>query len=405
MTTFDPLVQEVLDRASPERAGIAGDWPAVVRDAKSARSVRRRRRRLLAGALPVAAALALGALWPFGGGNEVVGGALAARALAAVGDGPVLHVIARLESPGWVIDLRTGRREKPYAIVEEWYEPGSGLREKVVRSNGGYVSGSVTARSSAAGSFVDVLRGFARRYEGVLRERQAEVVGKGFLYGRRVVWIRFRPERPTDPVTPTGTGYEVALDERTYRPVLVRSRGSSGVRVLSIETRSSIPRSIAAVALPDESDSLMYGEGLDGPVTERQAATLLGTPALWLGREFAGLPFAWLGGVSFAYGRAATFDEIKHRWRGINIVYGIVTNEVDGFPDRSKRYIQLREQPAAEVAATGRSTPSPGTLFSANLRFGSGAVVVNGVYIEIEAPNEQLLLAGARALEPQPAGG
>jgi hypothetical protein len=404
MTTVDPLVQDVLDRAFPERAGLAGDWPAVVRDAKSARSVQRRRRRLLAGALPLAAALALGLLWPFGGGNEVVGPAFAGRALAAVGDGPVLHVVARLESPGWVIDLRTGRREKPYAIVEEWYEPGTGLREKVLRSNGGYVSGSVTARSSAAGSFVDVLRGFARRYEAVLRARQAEVVGKGSLFGLSVVWIRFRPERGTDPVTPTGPGYEVALDERTYRPVFVRSRGSSGVRVLSIETRSSIPRSIAAVALPDESDSLMYGEGLDGAVTERQAASLLGTPALWLGREFAGLPFAWLGGVSFAYGRAATFDEIKHRWRGVNIVYGTVTNEVDGFPDRSKRYIQLREQPAAEVAATGGSTPSPGTLFSHNLRFGEGVVVVNGVYLQIEAPNEQLLLAAARALEPQPAG-
>jgi hypothetical protein len=394
MTTFDPLVREVLDRACPERPGIAGDWPAVLRDATSAHTVRRRRRRLLALALPFAAALSLGAFWPFGGGNEVVGRAFAARALAAVGDGPVLHVVARLESPGWVVDLATGRREKPYAIVEEWYEPGSGLREKVLRSNAGYVSGSITAHSSAAGSFVDVLRGFAKRYEAVLRERRAEVSGHGTVFGRRVVWIRFRP----------AGAYEVALDERTYRPLYVRSRGTSGVQVVSIDTRPSVPRSVAAVPIPDESDPPMYGEDLDGPLTGPQAAALLGEPAVWLGREFANLSLAWLGGVSFAYGRAATYDEIKHRWRGINIVYGNVASEV-GFPDRNKPYIQLREQPAAEVAATGRSTPSPGTLLSYDLRRGPGTVVVGGVYVEIEAPNERLLLAAARALEPQPVGG
>jgi hypothetical protein len=307
--------------------------------------------------------------------------------------------VARLESPGWVINLRTGRRERPYEIVEEWYEPGRGLREKVLRSNSSAVSGSVTARSSTAGSFVDVLRGFARRYEAVLRERQAKVVRKDVLFGRDVLWIRFRPDRRVDPVTPTGTGYEVALDETTYRPLSIRSRGSSEARLLSIDTRLSIPSAIAAVPLPDESDSLMYGEGLDGRLTEQQAATLLGRPAVWAGREFAGLPFAWLGGVSYAYGRAATYDDIKHHWRGVNIVYGNVANEV-GFPDRTEPYIQLREQPATEVAATGRNTPAPGTLLSYDLRSGSGSMVVDGTYVEIEAPNEQVLLAVARALEP-----
>ena len=403
MTTLEPFIHEVLDRACPERSGAAGDWPAVVRDA-SAHSVQRRHRRLLlVAAFAFTVAGALGVLWPFSGGNKVVGRAFAARALAAVGDGPVLHVVVRIESSGWVINLRTGRRERPYAIVEEWYEPGAGLREKVLRSNVGDVSGSVTARSSATGSFVDVLRGFATRYEAVLRERQAKVVRKGVLFGRDVVWIRFRPDRRVDPVTPIGTGYEVALDETTYRPLSVKSRGTSGARVLSIETRLSIPRAIAAAPLPDESDSLMYGEGLEGRLTERQAATLLGEPALWVGSEFAGLPFVWLGGVSYSYGRAATYDDIKHHWRGVNIVYGHIASEV-GFPDRSKPYIQLREQPAAEVAATGRSTPLPGTLVSSNLRFGQGSMVVNDVYVEIDAPNEQLLLAAARALEPQRAG-
>lgn len=391
MSTFDPLVQEMLDRACPERLHVRGDWPTVLSDARSAQTLQRRRRRLFGGALVLAAALALGALWPFGGSNEAVGPAFAARALAAVGDGPVLHVVARFESQGWVVDLRTGRRERPYAIVSEWYEPSVGLREKVLRSNAGYVSGSVTAHSSAAGSFVDVLRGFARRYEAVLRERQADVSSHGTVFGRRVVWIRFRP---------VGAGYEVALDERTYRPLYVRSRGSSGVRVLSIDTRTSVPRSIAAVPPPDESNLPMYGEDLNGALNKQQAANLPGGPALWLGRKFAGLPLAWLGGVSFAYGRGATYDELKHRWRGLHIVYGDVTNHVTGFPDRTKPYIQLREQSAVEAAAirAGITSP-PGTLLSQDLRRGIGSLVLNGVYVEIEAPNERILLSVARSLQ------
>jgi hypothetical protein len=157
----DPAVAEILDRAYPPRAADAGDWGAVLRRAQAARSAQRRRRRVLAVALALATAAALGALRPLAGGNEVVDRAFAARALAALGDRPVLHVVVRLRSPGWVVDLATGRRQRPYAILEEWYRPRAGLREKVLRSNGGYVAGSVSVTPSAEGSYVDVLRGFA----------------------------------------------------------------------------------------------------------------------------------------------------------------------------------------------------------------------------------------------------
>jgi len=361
---------------------------------------------VLAVALALATAAALGALRPLAGGNHVVDRAFAARALAALGDRPVLHVVVRLRSPGWVVDLATGRRQRRYAILEEWYRPRAGLREKVLRSNGGYVAGSVSVTPSAEGSYVDVLRGFATQYQSVLRERHAEIVRHGTLLGRRVVWIRFRPDGRRDPVTKTATGteYEVALDERTYRPLYVRSRGSSGVRVLSIDTRAAIPQAVAAVPFPDESDPPMYGEGLDGPLSQAEAATLMGKPALWLGHAHAGLPLAWVGGMSFAYGRASTFAEIKHRWRGVSVVYGRIANRATGFPDRSARYVQLREQPEAEVRAIRGGSPQPGTLLGYGLREGAGAVVVDGVRVDIDAPDEQVLLSVARALQPMPAG-
>ncbi len=407
MSSVDPLVQELLDGVCPPPAHDAGNWSAVLRDAKTARSVGQRRRRVLAVMLTIAAAAAFGAFWPFGGGNQVVERAFAARALAVLGDGPVLHVVVRLRSPGWVVDLATGRRERAYAIVEDWYRPGGGLREKVLRSNGGYVAGSVRVTPSPEGSYVDVLRAFATQYQSVLRERRAEVVSRSTLFGRRVVWIRFRPDGRRDPVTRTlaGTRYEVALDERTYRPLYVRSHGSGGVRVLAIDTRATIPSSVAAVPFPDESEPPIYGEGLDGPLSEAGAATLMGKRALWLGRSYAGLPLAWLGGMSFAYGHAPTYDELEHRWRGVNVVYGSVTKSSNGFPERTKPYIQLHEQPASEAAAIRAGPPpSSGALYAYGLRWGIGSILIDGVYVEIEARNEQLLLSVARALEPIPAG-
>jgi hypothetical protein len=409
MNTFDSHVGELLDHAYPARPAEAGDWAAVLRDAKSVQGEQQRRRRAVAAGLALAAAVALAVLWPFGGGDGVVlNRAQAARALAAVGDGPVLHIVVRVQRPGAVIDLATGRHEKRYAIVEEWYKRGAGLRERVLRSNGSDTPGRLSASPSVEGTYVSALRGFATQYQAVLRERRARVFAHGNLLGRPVFWVRFRSDPRVDPVTGAAAGqeYEVAVDETTYRPLYVRSRfrgrilGGSAVRLLSIDTRHSIPTSIAAVPFPNESDLPMYGEDLNGPLTRQQAATLMGTPALWLGQSYAGLPLAWLGGMSFAYGQAPTYDEIKHRWRGINIVYGNITQPSSGFPDRTRPYIQLREQAASGSATIRGTQPAPGTLLVSDLRIGSGAVVINGIYVEIEAPSPEKLLRVARALEP-----
>ena len=255
MSAFDSNVAELLDRAYPARPSKSGEWAAVLRDARSAQGEQHRRRRLVAAGLGLAAAVALALLWPFGGGNGVVvNRALAARALAAVGGGPVLHVVVRVQWPGAVINLATGRHEQRYAIVEEWYKRGAGLRERVLRSNGADLPGSVSASPSVQGSYVSVLRGFATQYQAVLRGRRARVFAYGNLLGRPLFWVRFGPDPRVDPVSGVAADddYEVAVDEATYRPLYVRSRshgrivGGSAVRVLSIDTRASLPHTGAS---------------------------------------------------------------------------------------------------------------------------------------------------------------
>ncbi|MDQ2910949.1 MAG: hypothetical protein M3R39_08050, partial [Actinomycetota bacterium] len=94
--TTDPEVLELL----PDRADLF-----AVADAVASTQATRRSRAKLTAALVAAAlaaiALALALTWPAGHGEAAIVG----RALAAVGDGRVLHVVARIEPRGKAIDL------------------------------------------------------------------------------------------------------------------------------------------------------------------------------------------------------------------------------------------------------------------------------------------------------------
>src|SRR5688500_17288847 len=103
----DGQVAELLEGITPGYEERAGDWEAVRRDA---RGPRLRRWPLRAGlVLAVAAAVAVAALaWPF----QAQQGSLLERALAAIGQGPVLHVVVQTPGRATLIDLSTGSRAR-----------------------------------------------------------------------------------------------------------------------------------------------------------------------------------------------------------------------------------------------------------------------------------------------------
>ncbi len=412
MNTIDPALAQLLDDAYPAPRGAPGNWGAVLSAAESAEAAFRTRRRVLIGALPLAVAVAVfAALHPFDGGSGgVLKRALADRALAAVGEGPALHVIVRIEPPGMVIDLATGRLEKPYAVLEEWYEPRIGLREKVLRSNSGYVPGSISAAPSIQGSYVAVLRDFATTYKAALRSDRAQTAGTGVLFGRRVRWIRFQrgsAARSRRQIA-VGDSYEVAVNEKTYRPLFVRLRShgrviGDGVRVLSIDTRRSPPLSTTAVPSSDDSNPPSAGFDLLGALSVAQASSFMTRPGLWLGSDHAGLPLAGIIGVRYSYGPGQPWADPEHRWPGLRLVYGSVDRYLS--PIEGKPYVILDEfgDEAAAKMYAGSAQPE-GTL----VRYGDlegGTVHLGGVYIRIGASSPELVVSAARSLEPIPADG
>src|SRR5918999_5219857 len=103
----DGQVAELLERLTPGYEERTGDWEAVRLDARGRRLRRWPLRAGLVLALVVTVAVAALA-WPF----QAQQGGLLERALAAIGEGPVLHVVVR--TPNWatVVDLSTGSRER-----------------------------------------------------------------------------------------------------------------------------------------------------------------------------------------------------------------------------------------------------------------------------------------------------
>ena len=51
------------------------------------------------------------------------------RALAATGEGPVLHLVYESDLPHTLVDLETGERTELRAEHEVWFDPEAGLRE------------------------------------------------------------------------------------------------------------------------------------------------------------------------------------------------------------------------------------------------------------------------------------
>ena len=109
----------------------------AIADALVATQKRRRRRLpfarigLAAAVIVVAAVVALVSPWQGEGGGFV------ARALAALGDGQVIHVVSLSDLPGQtLVDLQSGAEQPVQARTEIWFDSARGLERSVSSSDG-----------------------------------------------------------------------------------------------------------------------------------------------------------------------------------------------------------------------------------------------------------------------------
>jgi hypothetical protein len=287
---LDAALDTLVDPFGDERV----DWDDVLLRAGEQRQPTRRAGRRRAAYVVIAAVVALTALLvvnPFADRRDGV----LARALAAVGDGPVIHVVTRTPPEGTVVDLGSGQRRTVRLERELWYDPARGARS-VVRFAGRvmFEQGVPPDRPVQLHSIARAAEVFTRDYRDALRSGRARVLGRGEVAGEPVFWIRvrLRAARPVAFPCPSGLCQDIAVSRSTYEPVVVRYGPGQRFqeRVMTLE---SLPAGSGTIPGPVGPRSIASFVPLQRrTVNRREARRLLGRHPVWPGREIAGLRLA-----------------------------------------------------------------------------------------------------------------
>src|SRR2546421_2696338 len=297
---------EVAAPGRSERASALARFEMVIGPAPPPRPRRSRRRFALVVAAAVAVAVAA-ALLPgkFGDGH---GAGVVDRALAEGSTGPVLHAVLEVPaeqsraSPGpvhlTIVDLTTNAERPLLARTELWYDPaghrvhqqesvGGGLLWDVLETPAG--SRDNLGRSDLAPGVPQIdpaLAAFFEGYKRALADGSATAT-KGTVDGRAVRWLHF-PSAGSSPAE------EIAIDARTYQPLLLRAvcpdctRPPATYRIVALEGVADAGANWTAPT-PENEHAVASFDSRAEQTTVASISNELGGSALWAGRSVAGL--------------------------------------------------------------------------------------------------------------------
>jgi hypothetical protein len=452
MTVRDPEVLFEL-RREPELLAVAD----ALSDVLAAPALRNRKRWWLAGtglAAAIGAAAVLAGLLLTTTGVQP---SLVDRALAAVGDEPVLHAVIRQtgQSSTTLIELSTGRKTVPRRVTETeiWFDEERALEHTVTRVTGEHTqdvlatpqgmtseSGPVWTCARIAAHPVEATRagvscnfsgengttprhvpeppptvdpallGFVDGYRLALASGTARKIGEGTVHGEHVYWLELRlPDPDTIPGDPRVDFRErVAVAADTYRPLVIRpvTDGALGpdYEVLEIGTVAradanfSKPKLIPPEERPSSANARSTGE-----LDRADASELLGTRALWAGPELLGLKLAAIQRqeVTIGYGRDSGVP--PRVTPVVALIYGGVERR---HPTTGS--IEITESTVPVAVWWLDTKPVPPGFLRIN-RMGWGELRVGDVYVQIRRSpfspvDDDTLLAAARQLVPAPGG-
>lgn len=385
----------------------------------------------MAAAAAVAAAVALLLAPPWSDAPT-----LAERALAAVGNAPVLHVAIE-EAGEPLVEVDTGAIVPRTLRTEIWFDEERGLKRTVTTLDGRLLdelletpqgswarSGPVYTCAWIAAHPVEATRAgvscapdgengteprrlpeprptldpalaeLADRYRSALASGAAREEERGRLDGREVVWLRF-PD--------AGAFGRVAVDAETFMPVaLEREAHGRPVRVVEANT---LPRASGLFRRPETTPTQTGGGVVTAAEIDPAEAARALEGALWLGPEWNGLS---LVSVERQERAVATGDQAE-RIPAVKLTYARVAQ--DGAPARSPR-VELYEAERCIVRVGWRCSAhdpaEPGLLgapFGLDGPLAIGLLRTGPVHVSIWAGDGAPdLLSIARALSPIPAG-
>jgi hypothetical protein len=392
MTLRDAEVIELL-ADEPELLAIADAVSATQRKPAGSTGRRIAVRAGLVGAVAAAVIVAVLA-WPQG---KPPGGVVG-RALAAIGDGRVMHVVT--ESPSGIVyvNLQTGHRAAPIMREELWADRQLDHFHLVLSLDGRVLGDLLLPQDAKNGTglpsspnpaFVALWTG----YRAALKNGTATLAGRGSVLGHRVYWLAFRPPS-SEPER-----IEVAVDAHTYKPILNRTYANGRHFDQRILVAKTIP--YRATEFERRGPSLVSGSSGGSSTGSSSASGPPKTPVLrapWLtaGKTVAGLR---LRGVS-QFSEFITSDGKRKSAHGLELTYGAPQPEsttIDELlhPDDPRPWTgipadSVRIEQGEESSGKGGARPT-----------WTGHLKKDGVHVTISTPtSERALLEIARALRP-----
>jgi hypothetical protein len=411
---------EALEREYPRFEERNGDWADVVRRAQVPASHRGRRwtfRLAVAGA--ALAALVIALIAPWRSDNGIVG-----RAAAAIGDGPVIHIVVRADTKARRFDLRTGKSRPAYEEQEFWWDTARGLH--VIARFDGLRYIDRLSRTLPPPEDDPLPVGFVTGYRDALKSGRAKVIGNGEIHGHKVTWIRFTPG--------AGSTFDVAIDRQSAKPVFTRytpaygpgppnappGRDRAPRYERTVLLAESLPRGRgnfdvkpvpAPTKLPPEGGG---GFGVGERVTPERARAILGKTPLWLGSSHKGKRFSGFFAafeIPVTDPRNQVNDPRNRLDVGVQAVYGAARTPGSalGASVRVSQFPRLRNEAGfmgpneARIWRTARAgsilVDETGDPFSI-----PGAPIVagytrrDGLYVKIFARDADAVASAARAL-------
>jgi hypothetical protein len=401
----------------PDLVALLGDDPELlaVADAiaatKPVRGPRRRWPALVAASLTLVVALVAVAVWERAGSPSLV-----ERALAAVGEDPVVHIVIEEPTENVYVDLRSGERTQQLRQVELWIDERRSLEREVTRIDGHVVNEMLVTPELMASSHPPVytcewitahpaaakkarvscdpknahlgytpqldpaLANFVDGYRSALENGTAKEMGSGEIDGSPVTWLSLQVEN--------GRTAEIAVDEDTGKPLRVReSRRTYDVVLLeTLDPSEGIFR-----ASEQRRPTPVSGRaGAEGPIPLTKAADLV-PGALWPGPTVRGLPLSQVELQFPTTGFGPNSGRPVERGVGIELQYG------DRPQSALPILIHQSREPQTAYGWHEYVIPREGTVLLAP--FG-GWLRKDGVYLRIFSPDPDVVLEVARALRP-----
>jgi hypothetical protein len=368
-------VAELLESIAPPCEG-EGDWERVLRDAGVTRrpvqgAPGRRALRLAVVAAVLAVIAVAAAAWPTGG----PGPSVLERALAATGNGQVLHFVYESDPPRTLVDLASGGRTDLRATHEVWFDPQAGLRE--TETFDGVVQFDVTLTPDEVSEHArELYSGLGAGYREALESGTARVVGEEVVDGTPVYWIRSGPN-----------SHDVAVSRETFQPVYIRIEQEGRTALTRIVSYETLGAGSAPLGAPAEghgpAEAMSYGDEIE----LAGAAAALGRAPVWAGAE--------LGGLRLGPVREARFVSADDEVSGLSLAYGL--------PDEGAHVEIMEAAGAADgltmLAGVRGYVPREGTALLAGP---TALVSSHGLVVVVHAPDEETALTVARALRPYP---